>query len=65
VNDGKEPKKQTPSDIELEPGDSAIDIVYAQAVRTAHEFGWPAPARVEFEARYIEELAAHGPRDSE
>ena len=37
---------------------SALDELYRQAVRTAQEFGWPIPAREEFEARYREELAA-------
>jgi len=51
----EEPEKQT----------TPLDIVYAQAVRAAQEFGWPVPARAEFEVRYREELSAHGPRETE
>jgi hypothetical protein len=38
--------------------DPALDALYNQAVNVAQEFGWPVPARPEFEARYKEELAA-------
>ena len=54
---------KTETDSQDPTKDLAIDAVYGQAVRAAQEFGWPAPARAEFEVRYREELAAHGPRE--
>ena len=54
---------KTETDSQDPTKDLAIDALYIQAVRTAHEFGWPVPARAEFEARYKAELAAHGPRE--
>jgi hypothetical protein len=36
----------------------AADALYFQAVRVAKEFGWPVPARGEFETQYKAELAA-------
>ncbi len=56
-------KTETETD-SLDPTkDFALEAIYAQAVRSAHEFGWPVPSRAEFEVRYREELAAHGLRE--
>ena len=56
---------KTETDSEDPTKDLAVDALYGQAVRAAKEFGWPVPARAEFEARYRAELAAHGPREDE
>lgn len=38
--------------------DPALDALYRQAVAVAREFGWPVPARAEFEKKFRQEIAA-------
>lgn len=37
--------------------DPALDSLYKQLVATARQFGWPVPAREDFERQYKAEVA--------